>query len=70
MMPHRVRLQFGRRDPNTSAYGALLEKRRTLADRFLAFRRAVRAADQSVDTFMRRGETTTRFHYFGEGETP
>lgn len=73
MFPHRYRMQFGTPgypSHEKSAFGRKAKTVRETAQQFLAFRRAVQAADQSVDTFMRRGDTRSRFYYFGEGETP
>jgi hypothetical protein len=75
MFPHRYRLQFGADVPGpySPEKAAFRPNRRTVretAQQFLAFRRAAQAADQSVDAFMRRGDTRSRFYYFGEGETP
>lgn len=72
-MLHRYRLNYatpGPRDPEKAAFGFKHRTVRDAAKKFMAFRQAVMAEDQSVDTFMRRGEAHTRFHYFGEGETP
>ena len=39
-------------------------KARKLAEKFLKFRRRLRASDDSVDSYFRRGETTGRFYHF------